>query len=185
MNNAIRVAIEIPTGVIKAMINNLFYGSHISLKSAISPFAELSIRRGGKVRIGEYFRARGGCRIRCWKTGELTVGNNVSINHGCVIQCRTQIHIGDNVQFSPNVLIYDHDHDYKIDGGVKSMKYIERSVSIGNNVWIGADTVILRGVTIGDNAVIAAGSIVKGNVPANCLFFNKRNDEIRYCLINI
>ena len=100
-----------------------------------------------------------------------------------MIHCRSEIKIGNDVQFSPNVLIYDHDHDYKAEGGVKSMKYIETPVSIGNNVWIGANTVILRGASIGDNAVIAAGSIVKGTVPSNCLFLNIKTDDIRFMSI--
>lgn len=58
MNNVIRVAIEIPGGIVKAMINNFFYGVHMSYKSSIPPFAEIGIRRGGKVRIGKDFRAR-------------------------------------------------------------------------------------------------------------------------------
>ena len=49
---------------------------------------------------------------------------------------------------------------------------------IGNRVWIGANTVILRGTVIGDDCVIGAGSVVKGNVPANSVLVQKRDDEI-------
>ncbi|MDR3011959.1 MAG: maltose O-acetyltransferase, partial [Chitinispirillales bacterium] len=42
-----------------------------------------------------------------------------------------------------------------------------KPVTIGNNVWIGADAVILPGVTIGDNTVIGAGSVVTKDIPAN------------------
>ena len=51
-------------------------------------------------------------------------------------------------------------------------------VIIGKNVWIGANTVILRNTRIGDNAVIAAGSIVKGEVPANSVFVDKREHNL-------
>lgn len=47
-------------------------------------------------------------------------------------------------------------------------------VVIGDNVWIGANSVILRGSRIGDNAVIAAGTIVKGTVESNTLVYDKR-----------
>ena len=50
---------------------------------------------------------------------------------------------------------------------------------IGNDVWIGAGAVILRGTTIGDKAVIGAGSIVKGNVPAGSVFYQKRETIIK------
>jgi len=179
MNHVFRYLIEIPTGVIKATINSIFYNANIYPLIAISPLAEISIRRGGQLCIQKGFRARSGSRIRSWKTGELRIGRNVSVNHGCIIQCRKYIRIGNDVQFSPNVLIYDHDHDYRADGGVSSMKYIESSVIIGNNVWIGANSTILRGTTIGDNCVIAAGSIVRGDIPNDTLFYNKRVDTIK------
>lgn len=92
----------------------------------------------------------------------------------------TQIVIGDDVQFSPNVMVYDHDHDYKAKGGVKSMKYKTSPIFIGNNVWIGANSIILRGVRIGDNAVIGAGCIVNKDVPDNTVLVQKRISVERY-----
>ena len=47
--------------------------------------------------------------------------------------------------------------------------YVRSSITIGKNVWIGTQSVILRGVTIGDNAVIGAGSVVTKSIPANCV----------------
>lgn len=80
---------------------------------------------------------------------------------------------------SPNVQIYDHDHDFRTEGGVKAGKYRTESIEIGSNVWIGANSVILKGSRIGDNAVIAAGSIVKGEVPSGTVLIQKRINEIR------
>ena len=57
--------------------------------------------------------------------------------------------------------------------------YVETPVVIGNDVWIGANVVIMRGTTIGDQAVIGAGSIVKGNVPAGKVFYQKRETIIK------
>ena len=53
---------------------------------------------------------------------------------------------------------------------------LKGDIIIGKNVWIGANTVILRGTTIGDNAVIAAGSVLKGDVAPNTVFLNKREN---------
>jgi acetyltransferase-like isoleucine patch superfamily enzyme len=47
-------------------------------------------------------------------------------------------------------------------------------IQIGNNVWIGANCVILKGVNIGDSAVIAAGSVVTKDVPADTVYYEKR-----------
>lgn len=180
MNNIVRAAIEIPAGVIKAAANNLMHGAHISLISAINPFAEVTIDRGAKaVIIGPHFRARWGAHIRVRKGAALNIGKNVSINHGCMIVCRGSITIGNDVQFSPNVMLYDHDHDYRADGGVKGMGYKTAAISIGSNVWIGANSVILRGTTIGDGCVIAAGSVVKGKIPEGSLYFNRKEETVK------
>ncbi|UHA57884.1 hypothetical protein KDJ21_013390 [Metabacillus litoralis] len=52
-------------------------------------------------------------------------------------------------------------------------------MTIGENVWIGSNVVILRDTHIGDNVVIAAGSVVKGNVPSNTIYLNKREIDTR------
>ena len=56
-----------------------------------------------------------------------------------------------------------------IDGG---------TLEIGNNVWIGAGSIILRGAKIEDNCVIAAGTVVKGLVPHDCMCYQKRESNI-------
>lgn len=180
MNKYTRMAIEVPTGIIKTIINKVLRGSAVKLpiKCAIAPSAELTIDRGATVSIGTNYRQRSGSHIRVRKGAKLVVGNNVSINHGCMIVCHKDIEIGNDVQFSPNIMIYDHDHDFRAEGGVKAMKYKSSPIRIGNNVWIGANSVILRGSIIGDGAVIAAGSIVKGEVPGEAVFVQKRIGEI-------
>ena len=57
--------------------------------------------------------------------------------------------------------------------------YKTAPVEIGNNVWIGANTIILRGTKIGDNCVIGAGSIVKGNVLSNSVFLQKKENMVK------
>lgn len=54
-----------------------------------------------------------------------------------------------------------------------------KEVNIGENVWIGANVVILRGTNIGNNSVIAAGSIINGNIPANKIVYQERTLKFR------
>lgn len=73
------------------------------------------------------------------------------------------IEIGDNFTAAPGAIITAHD--------ASTFKHIEKyrieKTSIGNNVFLGANSVILPGVTIGDNAIVGAGAIVTKNIPAN------------------
>lgn len=123
---------------------------------------------------------RDGAKIRVRKDAVLKIGKNVSLNCNNMIVCREEIIIGDDVQLSPNVLIYDHDHDYSVVGGVKTGEYKTSPIKIGNNVWIGANAVILKGTTIGDNCVIGAGSILKGTYPQNSVIVQKRTTTTKF-----
>ena len=73
------------------------------------------------------------------------------------------IRIGDNVTLAPRVHILAHDTSTKI-----FLNYTRvANVSIGDNVFIGAGTIVLPGVSIGDNVVIGAGSVVSKSIPEN------------------
>lgn len=148
-----------------------------SLKSICSPFSEVEIRNG-KLRIGSSFKMRSNTHVRVRKDAELIIGDNVSLNYGDMIVCHEKIAIGDNVQIAPNVMIYDHDHDFRAKNGLKHMAYKSSPIIIGNNVWIGANTVILRGTIIEDNCVIGAGSVVKDVVSKNSIYVQKKDCSI-------
>lgn len=76
-----------------------------------------------------------------------------------------KVKIGDNCQMAPNVAIYTAGHPVHPDTRNTAYEYgIE--VVIGDNVWIGGNTVICPGVHIGDNVVIGAGSVVTKDIPA-------------------
>ncbi len=80
------------------------------------------------------------------------------------------IEIGENVQVPANVTILTHGYDVSvIHDKYKYTCGSSGKVKIGNNIFIGTGTVILKGVTIGDNVVIAAGSVVNKDIPSNCV----------------
>jgi len=104
-------------------------------------------------------------------SGKLIIGANCFFNVNCSITCLERIEIGNNCSFANNVVVVDHDHNYR---KMTKEPYLSSPVIIGENVWVGANCIILRGTVIGDNCVIAAGSIVKGDVESNTLFYQKR-----------
>jgi acetyltransferase-like isoleucine patch superfamily enzyme len=101
----------------------------------------------------------------------IRIGDNCSLN-GTIIHSRNAVIIGDNCMFGPGVVILDNDsHNTSIDPERRRQgKISESPVTIGNNVWVGMRSIIMKGVQIGDNSIIAAGSIVIKSVPPNTLF---------------
>ena len=181
MNKYVRTMFCLPIGALKMGFTKLFHIKNFkgSMYSVVSPSTEISLDYGGKLRIGKKFRMRDGAKIRVRSGAVCVIGKNVSVNSNNMIACHESIVIGDNVQFSPNVQIYDHDHDFRVEGGVSAMKYKTSPVSIGKNVWIGTNTVILRGTVIGDNCVIGAGCVLKGTYADNTVVIQKRNEELK------
>ena len=181
MNRYLRALICVPTGILKICFTKLFHPINFkaSLINAISPFTEISLDYGGRLLIGKKLKMRDGSKIRVRKGACCKIGKNTSVNTNNIIVCHEKIEIGDNVQLAPNVLIYDHDHDYKAEGGIGAMKYKTSPVIIGNNCWIGANTIILRGTTLGNNCVVGAGSVLKGNYPDGSVIIQKRETIVK------
>ena len=94
----------------------------------------------------------------------IEVGKNFFANYNCTIIDVAKVTIGDNCQMAPNVAIYTAGHPVHPTARNTLYEYgIE--VIIGDNVWIGGNTVILPGVHIGSNTVIGAGSVVSKDIP--------------------
>lgn len=96
----------------------------------------------------------------------ITLGKDVFLNSGCCFQDQGGITLGDGVFIGHNVVLATLNHDFAPE---KRSTTIPAPISIGKNVWIGANAVVVPGVVIGDNAVIAAGAVVTGDVPANAV----------------
>lgn len=95
------------------------------------------------------------------------IGKNVFISLGAKIDTQFgNIIIGDNAHITSGCVLLAHD------GAIKQMKPDANprgKIVIGNNVFIGVNSVVLMNVTIGDNSVIGAGSIVNKDIPSNVL----------------
>lgn len=80
------------------------------------------------------------------------------------------IEIGENVQITEGVKILTHGYDWSVIKGVTGeILGSAGKVTIGNNVFIGMNSIILKGVTVGNNVIIGAGSLVNKDIPDNCV----------------
>lgn len=135
-----------------------------SLKGSI----DISIGKNGSLTVMQYLISNGDLHIRVSDNACISIGKNVFFNHNCSLTAKETITIGDNAVIANNVVIVDHDHQFGSFGVTNG--YTVAPVCIKENVWIGANSVILKGVTIGEGAIIAAGSVVNKNVPAQELW---------------
>lgn len=114
------------------------------------------------VKLGKDVKIFGHVKIN--QPYNLEIGNFSDIGIGSIISGLKKIKIGDNVMISPYCCLYDHDHKKN-----SKSKYVISPISIGNDVWIGAHSIILKGINIGNNVTIGAGSVVTKNVLDNCI----------------
>lgn len=104
--------------------------------------------------------------FHCEYGSHIEVGENFYANVNCIMLDVGKITIGDNVLFGPNVSIYTAGHPIHPESRNSGYEY-GIPVTIGSNVWIGGSCVILPGVSIGNNVVIGAGSVVTKDIPDN------------------
>lgn len=125
----------------------------------------LKTKQGGKIHFGEGVIVRGYSEINA-KTGEVNIGRHCFISRNTWIGGVGSITIGENCLLGMNVVIICSNHNYKkIHTPWHTSPEVPNSVTIGKNVWIGANSVVLPGASIGNNVVIGAGVVVEGNVP--------------------
>lgn len=111
------------------------------------------------------------CSLTTFAGSEIRIGNRVGLN-GTTITSKKRIQIGDGTMIAPNVIIVDSDFHAQWPPEsrlISSTADTDREVVIGENVWIGMNTVVLKGSTIGDNTIIGACSLVSGAIPANVI----------------
>ncbi len=101
-----------------------------------------------------------------WGGKNVHFGNGVYANFNLTMVDDCDIFVGNNVLFGPNVTVSAGTHPIHPELRSKQAQY-NIPIHIGNNVWIGANSVILPGVNIGDNSVIGAGSVVTKDIPSN------------------
>lgn len=110
---------------------------------------------------------------------QIRIGDCSQIGINCIMD--NDIVIKNDVIMGPDVIIYTSSHEYK-EFGVPINQQGEkehRQVIIGNNVWIGARSIILPGVSIGDNCIIGANTVVTKDVPDNVVICGSAGKVVR------
>ncbi len=170
----------------------------IDMHHSASIFLETKINsRLGKTSIGKQTSIRGKLEI-FYDGGQIIIGDRCYIGDHSRIWAADKIKIGNDVLIAHNVNIFDNDThpiDYierRIDAenmirknarnyDRKEFKSLRKSpIEIGDDVWIGCNSIILKGVKIGDRAIVAAGSVVTKDVPPNCIVAGNPASIIKY-----
>ena len=122
--------------------------------------------------IGAGFTLGKQCKLYCHDPqngSRLTIGDRVALNDNVTINadCGGKITIGNDVLIAPNVVLRAANHQYELrDVTINKQGHAAGVINIADDVWIGANAVILPNVSIGKGAIIGAGSVVTGDVPA-------------------
>lgn len=167
----------------KQYVKLKFYGNNISFSSFRTrgvPFIAVS-HNNGRMLLGKNFAMNNsfsGSQIGCFEpccfvVGEnatLAIGDNTGMSQTAIV-CKSYIEIGNNVKIGGGTKIYDtdfHSLDWKLRRNMETdSKYTKcKEIIIGDDVFIGARSIILKGVTIGNKSIIAAGSIVTKSIPS-------------------
>lgn len=118
----------------------------------------LELRNGGRIVLGKRSQSRAGLTLIA-DGGTIEVGAHCQFNTNVSVTALESVRIGERCSLANNVVIVDHDHAF---GGVSAFDSAE--VVLGDDVWVGANAVILKGVRVADHCVIAAGAVVTKDV---------------------
>lgn len=139
------------------------YNFHIAADTHVYPFEKFECGKGGEIAEG--------CLLNCggmdWCNfgGGIKLGDGVYIGPNSVLFGAGGIKIGNNVLISPGVIITSHQHQFNEKGKlIKEHKSEFAEVVIEDDVWIGANAVILPGVRIKKGSVIGAGAVVSKDI---------------------
>lgn len=124
----------------------------------------------GRLFAGRGVRIAQGCVLVVGAQGLLSLGTRAIIGPHTRIMAATQVRIGARCMISWNCSIFDSiGHRMWLEGQQESE--IEAPIVIGDDVWIGPYTIVMKGVEIGANSIIGAGSVIRRTIPPNSLAY--------------
>lgn len=146
----------------RLFLGGKYIGDMSKARATIVMYKGSVFHAAGRVKLGP------GVGIVTSHHARLTIGDNTYITADSVIYCSKEIEIGRDCAIAWNTTITDTDFHQMIYPDIED-KGINKPIKIGDKVWIGCNSTILKGVTIGDNSVIGANTLVNKDVPPNSL----------------
>jgi acetyltransferase-like isoleucine patch superfamily enzyme len=138
-------------------------GKWVRVRGRVRVMAEGTIVIGDRVR----FRAEtASCELAAWGDGRLEIGAGTTINYGTSISAAGLVRIGEDCLIGTHVNIMDCTF-HNLENRAWSLD--AAPIIIGDRVWLGNHSVIMKGVTIGAGAVVSACSLVTRDVPPNSM----------------
>ena len=125
-----------------------------------------NISKGGQIYFEGTCSLAAGIRIDVGSKATVFIGDKVSMNTACLVVAKKKIHFGKDMMAGWNCNFMDTDH-HVVFNEERIACNQPREVVIGNHVWIGANSTILKGSKIGDNSIVALGAIVSSNYGEN------------------
>lgn len=161
-------------GLLKLCIYKLFYPTRIKISGIpqVNKSIRILTKKGAKIVIGRGFKCRYGVLLRADEGSTIILGDNVFLNDRVSINSRKKISIGNNTIIGPGVMFFDHDHDYEKDMN----NFVIKDITVKDDCWIGANSLILKGAKVESNVVIAAGCIVTKTIQQNSILLQPRTN---------
>lgn len=125
---------------------------------------------GGRIVTGRGCRIADNCFLNVGRDGLISIGTRTVVGPNTRIMANTSVRIGTRCMISWNCSIFDSlGHRMWLES--QDEAEIEAPITIGDDVWIGPHSIIMKGVAIGNNCVVGAGSVVRRSVPPNSLVY--------------
>ena len=143
----------------------------IDPQASISAMADIEdSTRGSRIVVGAFSVIDSFVKIKpAGGTGDVLIGSGTVINSGCVLYTGNGIHIGNGVAVAANCTFAPVNHAYQEKNrSIREQGFApsKGGITVEDDVWIGANCVLLDGARLRRGCVIAAGSVVRGEVPA-------------------
>ncbi len=133
--------------------------------SRVRDHGEIFLGQNAKLFLGNHATIMRLAEVVVTDFATLTLEDSVYIGSHSNIRCHKNITIGKGTKIAQFVSIFGGQYDYRKKDNITYQNFKPEDVTIGQNVWVGANAVILSGVKIGDGAVVGAGSIVTKDIP--------------------